>query len=127
MVAAVVSNEKVMLTDHHRTETNELAMRQSLKIPLTFAAAHTSLLLLTGIAILASWNSSNADATIGFAMEALTFYIVDYPIGILIEASRPYLSGPGGWLLAVILLYGIPGNAVWFCIGVIVRFLAKCW
>ena len=106
-------------------------MRTWLKIPLLFVAVHTLLLLLTGIAMLLSMNSSNLDGTIGFAMMCVTFYLVDYPIGVLLEASRPCFSSVGGWLVAVVFLYGVLGNAMWFCIGLIVRptirFLSKYW
>ena len=102
-------------------------MRERLRIPLGFVAAHTSLLLLTAIAVFLS--QSGSDSTIGAGMACITMFAIDYPIGLLLEALRPYWSNwsDGGALLAIVFLYGVLGNAMWFVFGSMVRLLVKCW
>jgi hypothetical protein len=92
-----------------------------LKISLVFVAAHTVLLLVTAGAMFFSRFSHNPDSSIGFAMMCITFYVVDYPIGFLFEASRPYFSAWGGWLPTTLILYGVMANLMWFIVGIIVH------
>ena len=102
-------------------------MKQSmkwLKLSLWFVAIHTSLLIVTAVAIILSDNySHNADSSLGFAMMCITFNIVDFPIGILLEASRPYYSAWGGWLPTVLFFYGILANLTWFALGALTAIL----
>ena len=101
-------------------------MKQSmkrLKLSLWFVAIHTSLLIVTAVAIILSDKySHNADSSLGFAMMCITFYIVDFPIGALFEASRPHFEiwGGWGWLLAAVFFFGILGNLMWFVFGTLV-------
>lgn len=95
------------------------------KIPLIFVAVHTAILLLTAIAMLVGENSHNPDSTIGFAMMCITFYVIDFPIGLLLEACRPHFSNWGGWLPTVLFLYGVLGNLMWFVLGTLAYFCTQ--
>jgi hypothetical protein len=88
-----------------------------LKIPTMCVIVHTALLLLTAFAIFLSRNSGNPDASIGFLMACLTFYVIDFPIGLLFEICRPHFPGTGSRVLLGILLYGVLGNLMWFLVG----------
>ncbi len=92
-----------------------------LGIPVLFVTAHSALLFLTAIAIIILQNSGHQDTDIGFLMMCVTFYMVDYPIGILLEAARPHYSAWGGWLPTVVFLYGVLANLMWFLLGIAVR------
>ena len=104
-----------------------MKMVKSLRIPLLFVAGHTTLLILTAIAMILPLQSNNQDSSIGFIMMVITFYVIDFPIGLLFEALRPYYSLWGGWFPTVLFLYGLIANLMWFMIGLVAYYLTKRW
>lgn len=104
-----------------------MKMMRLLRIPLLFVVGHTVLLMLTVIAMLLSLHSHNQDSSIGFMMMVLTFYIIDFPMGLLLEAARPHFSIWGGWFPTVLFLYGLMANLMWFIIGLVIYYFYKGW
>jgi len=91
------------------------------KLPLVFVAVHTTLLLLTLLAIHLSEDSHNPDSTIGFAMAILTLHLLDFPIAFLWQSyCREFFEFGGLWSVA--LLFGTLGNAMWFMLGTLAHF-----
>ena len=91
------------------------------KLPLVFVAVHTTLLLLTLLAVNLAEASYNPDSTIAWAI-AILLYLLDFPITFLYQSSycREFFGFGGLWSVA--LLFGTLGNAMWFMLGTLAHF-----
>lgn len=93
------------------------------KIPLLAVIIHSFLIVIVvGLGLLPS---SNSDSSIGFVMMVLVGYVIDYPIGMLIEIMRPSLGASPMGVILVISTYLVLGGLYWFLIFSVIAMIGK--